>query len=504
MLQPLNKTSLYGGAIRRIWQQEHHGSTLLLRTHVRFPFSSSSKLFIPNNYNISSFSGINWRLSSSERTFSTNHHVLNNNDDEGNHEQSFTEEEEENDNIFKAHNIKTSDEAFARKCMLFNNFFETEHIAQNTNTEDITSYFNDHSFVASYDKVPALSNKKFEIAIIGRSNVGKSSLVSAIFKGKSTQVKVSKTPGRTQTLNYFLLKKLNLYLVDMPGYGFARVPKSLLRGWHVLIRDYFVNRKGVDKYLMTLWLLDVRRLKEYMDAVKQNPLNAKNPKLGLKKSDIDFFHFAVKNNIPYTVVVTKVDSTNPKILNEIAITLRHLLLRELKELKLAKSVHIAPTIFFTSSKKRKGISEIRNYIASLALNFESSNYASSGVQIQPTTTSPSDNGENMLVFEEDEEDEEDDVPAIPPSESISKDTKKTKDKDDKSSEDTTNEVSPKTPAKKKSVKIADIPIGALAQKNKYVQRTKHLDDSVKRDARQLKSYGDIVKYKLRMKNRKKK
>ncbi|KAG2381819.1 hypothetical protein C9374_006203 [Naegleria lovaniensis] len=194
------------------------------------------------------------------------HRFLNNNQnkDENKHQdESLTDNEEELDNIFKAHNLKTSDEVFARKCILFNNFFETEHLVRNTNNTDISTYFTEHSFVASYDKVPAMPNKKFEIAIIGRSNVGKSSLVSSIFKGKSTQVKISKTPGRTQTLNYFLLKKLQLYIVDMPGYGFARVPKSLLRGWHVLIRDYFVNRIGFDKYLMTLWLLDVRRLRIY-------------------------------------------------------------------------------------------------------------------------------------------------------------------------------------------------------------------------------------------------
>ncbi|KAG2381818.1 hypothetical protein C9374_006202 [Naegleria lovaniensis] len=232
-------------------------------------------------------------------------------------------------------------------------------------------------------------------------------------------------------------------------------------------------------------------------------MNAKNPKLGLKKSDIDFFHFCVKNNIPYTVVVTKVDNAKSEVLNEIAITLRHLLLRELKELKLTKSVHITPTIFFTSSKKRKGISEIRNYIASLSLNFESRiNIASSDLNQQAFDISTSNNNDDMVLFGADEEDDE---PIAPLPIKTSKDTKKTiqKEKDNEKSEELNTEKPVKS-QKKQSVNIAAIPIGALAQKNKYVQRAKHLDDSVKRNAKQLKSYGDIVKYHLRTANRKKK
>ncbi|EFC45281.1 predicted protein [Naegleria gruberi] len=418
---------------------------------------------------------------------------------------SLTRNEDYEWNVFKANNYKTPDSDFISKCFQFNEFLNgidrTNSIGNN--------YFLDHSFVASYDKVPTTSHKKFEIAIIGRSNVGKSSLVSSIFKGKATDVKISKTPGRTQTLNYFLLKRLNLYLVDMPGYGFAKVPKSLLRGWHVLIRDYFKHRMNYDKYLITLWLLDVRRIKDFADAIAKNPENATNPTLGLKKSDVEFFHYLVKNEIPYTIVLTKVDKQNYNVLGEVIKSLRILLLRELKELKMTKTVNISPNIILSSAKRGHGIPEIRNFIAStvtssLDLLEENSKFS----EISVNEFEEGDDTERGAIFggEEDEyEEEEIEIPqviATPEKKSKDKPTKEEVSNDDDEFETESKQATPKSTAPKKHIKISTIQMGTLTKQNKYVQRTKHLDDKVNRSDKQYKSYEDIVKYKIREERRK--
>lgn len=121
-----------------------------------------------------------------------------------------------------------------------------------------------------------------EIAMIGRSNVGKSSLINAILESPGA-AKTSSTPGKTQVINHFLVEDL-WYLVDLPGYGYARVSRSERNKWEKMVRDYFLKRPN----LMLLFLLIDSRIPP-------------------QKSDLEFAAFAGKNGIPLCIVFTKAD-----------------------------------------------------------------------------------------------------------------------------------------------------------------------------------------------------
>lgn len=121
-----------------------------------------------------------------------------------------------------------------------------------------------------------------EIALIGRSNVGKSSLINALLQSKSA-AKTSATPGKTQLINHFLIEDL-WYLVDLPGYGYARVSRSERNKWEKMLRDYFHNRQNL---VLLLLLVDSR--------------------IPPQKSDLEFAAFAGRKQIPLAVVFTKAD-----------------------------------------------------------------------------------------------------------------------------------------------------------------------------------------------------
>lgn len=121
-----------------------------------------------------------------------------------------------------------------------------------------------------------------EIALIGRSNVGKSSLINCILENKSA-AKISSTPGKTQVINHFLVENL-WYLVDLPGYGYARVSRSERNKWEKMVRDYFLKRKNL---MLLLLLIDSR--------------------IPPQKSDLEFAAFAGRNQIPMLLVFTKAD-----------------------------------------------------------------------------------------------------------------------------------------------------------------------------------------------------
>lgn len=116
--------------------------------------------------------------------------------------------------------------------------------------------------VANLNQLP--DGDRVEVAFAGRSNVGKSSLINALF-GQKKLAKTSSTPGRTQQLNYFNLDD-KLYLVDLPGYGFAKAPKDIVKNWQKLINSYLVgratlrrvfllidSRHGIKKSMRKLW-----------------------------------------------------------------------------------------------------------------------------------------------------------------------------------------------------------------------------------------------------------
>lgn len=129
-----------------------------------------------------------------------------------------------------------------------------------------------------------------EIAFAGRSNVGKSSLINCLLNRKGL-VRTSSTPGRTQLLNYFSINEA-LYFVDLPGYGFARAPRSVRETWQPMVHGYLQGRESLRA---VVWLLDVRR----------------DP----SPEDLEFLDWLEESEIPTIPVVTKTDKVSK---NELA------------------------------------------------------------------------------------------------------------------------------------------------------------------------------------------
>ncbi len=171
-----------------------------------------------------------------------------------------------------------------------------------------------------------------EVAFAGRSNVGKSSLLNALV-GRKALARTSNTPGRTREINYFMLDEI-LYLVDMPGYGYARASKSLIKGWTGLIHDYLRGRSALRRVFL---LIDSRH--------------------GPKESDCSIMSLMDEAAVSYQAVLTKIDKLKKfefeKILEKTADTL-------------SKHPAAYPYILATSSQKKKGIAELRAAIAELA------------------------------------------------------------------------------------------------------------------------------------------
>lgn len=121
-----------------------------------------------------------------------------------------------------------------------------------------------------------------EFVFVGRSNVGKSSLINTICS-KKTLAKVGSAPGKTRQLNYFLINE-EYYLVDLPGYGYAKVPEQIRAGWRKLVEDYISERENVN---MVFVLIDSRHEPTYLDE--------------LMVSWLEYYE------IPYAIVLTKSD-----------------------------------------------------------------------------------------------------------------------------------------------------------------------------------------------------
>src|SRR6195952_2955949 len=132
-----------------------------------------------------------------------------------------------------------------------------------------------------------------EVAFAGRSNVGKSSLLNAL-AGRNALARTSNTPGRTQELNFFDVgNPLAFRLVDMPGYGFAKAPKDIVRKWRFLVNDFL---RGRDVLKRTLVLVDARH--------------------GLKDVDREIMEMLDKAAVSYRLVLTKADKIKPTELAE--------------------------------------------------------------------------------------------------------------------------------------------------------------------------------------------
>lgn len=183
--------------------------------------------------------------------------------------------------------------------------------------------FKDAKFITtavSLNKCPVLKDDRGEllpeIAVAGRSNVGKSSLLNDLFNAKGL-VKTSATPGKTQHLNFFTLHG-QLVFVDLPGYGYAEVPPSVRKKWGPMIQEYLENREPLD---LILFLFDIRRLpndedKEFMewiakagkatililtkaDKVSKNELAANTKKIlaAFDCENLHYLHYSVPKKI---------------------------------------------------------------------------------------------------------------------------------------------------------------------------------------------------------------
>lgn len=170
-----------------------------------------------------------------------------------------------------------------------------------------------------------------EIAFAGRSNVGKSSLINAL-TGRKTLAKTSNTPGRTQQLNYFMLSD-RVYLVDMPGYGFAQAPEALVKKWQKMLFAYLQGRANLKRVFL---LIDSRH--------------------GIKKVDAEIMEMLDKAAVNYQIVLTKADKVS-------AIELEKVVTETKKNIKEHPAAHIE--ILLTSSEKKQGIDELRAEIAKL-------------------------------------------------------------------------------------------------------------------------------------------
>lgn len=133
-----------------------------------------------------------------------------------------------------------------------------------------------------YDLRNLPSSVLSEFVFVGRSNVGKSSLINTICSKKSL-AKVGSAPGKTRQLNYFLINE-EYYLVDLPGYGYAKVPEQIRAGWRKLVEDYISERENVN---MVFVLIDSRHEPTYLDE--------------LMVSWLEYYE------IPYAIVLTKSD-----------------------------------------------------------------------------------------------------------------------------------------------------------------------------------------------------
>lgn len=176
-----------------------------------------------------------------------------------------------------------------------------------------------------------------EYAFIGRSNVGKSSLINMLMQRKSL-AKTSGRPGKTQLINHFLINK-NWYLVDLPGYGYARVSKSSKKVFQKFITNYFEKRKQM---VLAFVLVDCRH--------EPQPI------------DMEFMQWLGERGIPFHIIFTKADKLKPKALERNIGAYTEKMLESWEEM---------PVYFITSASNATGRDEVLNYIEELNTNLTS-------------------------------------------------------------------------------------------------------------------------------------
>ncbi|MCA8966292.1 MAG: ribosome biogenesis GTP-binding protein YsxC [Planctomycetes bacterium] len=180
-------------------------------------------------------------------------------------------------------------------------------------------------FLAATDRVDRMPDSRAEIVVVGRSNVGKSSLLNAL--GSKSVAPVSKSPGRTQTLGCFAVGKTGGTLVDCPGYGFAKAPQAVRDGWLPMITEYLLAREPL---VMVLVLVD--------------------GEIGPTVDDRSMLNWLRENDLPCTVVATKHDKVKPSM-------------RDKRARELASRCAVPPEqVLWVSAAKGSGLPALRERI----------------------------------------------------------------------------------------------------------------------------------------------
>ncbi|MCX2680439.1 ribosome biogenesis GTP-binding protein YihA/YsxC [Galbibacter sp. EGI 63066] len=186
------------------------------------------------------------------------------------------------------------------------------------------------TFVISNSDVKKCPNEPIpEYAFIGRSNVGKSSLINMLTERKHL-AKTSGKPGKTQLINHFKINE-RWYLVDLPGYGYAKVSKKLKNTFQKFITQYFEHRQQL---VSAFVLIDIRHEPQ--------------------KIDMEFMQWLGENQIPFSIIFTKVDKLKPKAIER--------QVQQYLEVMTAEIWEEAPNCFVTSSSTGLGREEVLNYI----------------------------------------------------------------------------------------------------------------------------------------------
>lgn len=172
---------------------------------------------------------------------------------------------------------------------------------------------------------------KPEYAFIGRSNVGKSSLINKLTNKKSL-AKISGKPGKTQLINHFLINE-SWYLVDLPGYGYAKAPKKERQKWEQFIKRYLLQRENL---FCTFVLVDARHEPQ--------------------KADLDFMEWLGISEIPFSIIFTKTDKLKP---GELETNIKGY------ETKMFETWEVMPGYFVSSAQTGFGIDEILDFIADI-------------------------------------------------------------------------------------------------------------------------------------------
>ena len=185
--------------------------------------------------------------------------------------------------------------------------------------------------ISNSDVAKCPAGKLPEYAFIGRSNVGKSSLINMLMQRKNL-AKTSGKPGKTQLINHFLINN-NWYLVDLPGYGYARVSKKDKKTFQKFITQYFEKRRQL---ILGFVLIDCRH--------EPQPI------------DLEFMQWLGENQIPFAIVFTKADKLKPNALKENI---------EAYQKKMLEKWETMPNYFITSSSKGYGREQLLDYIEAI-------------------------------------------------------------------------------------------------------------------------------------------